>query len=80
VIQELLDLKRSDKKDVIEWGTTYSMPTENGKVCHIGWKDQAFVLMMSLVMSGDEKVLRLRGPRRLLLRLKHLEYLLAMTQ
>jgi Transposase IS4 len=60
VIQELLDLKKSDKKDVIKWGTTYSMPTENGKVCHIGWKDQAFVLMMSSAMSGDKKVLRLR--------------------
>jgi hypothetical protein len=36
------------------------MPTENSKVYHISWKDQAFVLMMSLVISGDEKVLRLR--------------------
>jgi hypothetical protein len=60
VIQELLNLKKSDKKDVIKWGMTYSMPTESGKVCQIGWKDQAFVLMMSSVMSGDEKVLRLR--------------------
>jgi hypothetical protein len=33
VIQELLDLKKSDKKDIIKWGTIYSMPTENGKVC-----------------------------------------------
>ena len=60
VIQELLDLKKEDKKDVIKWGTTYSMPIENGKVCQIGWKDQAFVLMMLSIMSGDEKVLRLR--------------------
>ncbi len=36
------------------------MPTENSKVCQIGWKDQAFVLMMSSVLSGDEKVLRPR--------------------
>jgi hypothetical protein len=35
VIQELLDLKKKDKKDVIPWGETYSMPTENGEVCHI---------------------------------------------
>jgi hypothetical protein len=60
VIKELLDLKKKDKKDVIPWGETYSMPIESGKVCHIGWKDQAFVLMMSSLMSGDEKVTRLR--------------------
>jgi hypothetical protein len=53
VIQKLLDLKKLDKKDVIKWGTTYSMPTESGKVCQIGWKDQAFVLIMSLVLSSD---------------------------
>jgi hypothetical protein len=39
VIQELLDLKKMDKKDVIKWGTTYSFPIKSGKVCHIGWKD-----------------------------------------
>jgi hypothetical protein len=33
VIQELLNLKKSDKKDIIKWGTTYSMPTKTGKVC-----------------------------------------------
>ena len=49
VIQELLDLKKKDKKDIIKWGETYSMPTENGPVCHVGWKDQAFVLVMSSV-------------------------------
>ena len=38
----------------------YLMPTENGQVCHVGWKDQAFVLMMLSVLSGDEKVVRLR--------------------
>jgi hypothetical protein len=26
----------------------------------VGWKDQAFVLMMSSVLSGDEQVVRLR--------------------
>ena len=60
VIKELLDLQKSDKKDVIPWGETYSMYTPNGEVCHVGWKDQAFVLMMSSFMSGDERVLRLR--------------------
>jgi hypothetical protein len=60
VIQELLDLKKGDKKDVIPWGSTYSMPTQNGLVYYIRWKDQAFVLIISSAMSGDEKVLRLR--------------------
>jgi hypothetical protein len=60
VIKELLDLQKSDKKDVIPWGETYSMYTPNGEVCHVGWKDQAFVLMMSFFMSGDERVERLR--------------------
>jgi len=60
VIQELLDLKKKDKKDIIKWGETYSIPTSNGKVCHVGWKDQAFVLMMSSVWSGDQRVIRLR--------------------
>jgi hypothetical protein len=36
VIQELLDLKKKDKRDVIKWGTTYSMPIENGTVCQVG--------------------------------------------
>jgi hypothetical protein len=49
-----------DKKDVIPWGETYSMYTPNGEVCQVGWKDQAFVLMMSSFMSGDERVIRLR--------------------
>jgi len=39
VIHELLALKKKDNKDVIPWGETYSMPTKNGKVCQIGWKD-----------------------------------------
>jgi len=60
VIKELLELQKSDRKDIIPWGETYSMYTPNGEVCHIGWKDQAFVLMMSSFMSGDERVLRLR--------------------
>jgi hypothetical protein len=53
VIQELLDLKKKDKKDIILWGETHSMYMSNGEVCHIGWKDQAFVLIMSSFMSGN---------------------------
>jgi hypothetical protein len=36
VIQELLDLKKKDKRDVIKWGTTYSMLIENSLVCYVG--------------------------------------------
>ena len=39
VIQELLDLQKSDRKDVIPWGETYSRYTSNREVCHVGWKD-----------------------------------------
>jgi hypothetical protein len=60
IITELLELYKSDKKDAIPWGKTYSFYTPNGEVCQIGWKDQAFVLMMSSLMSGDLRVFRLR--------------------
>jgi hypothetical protein len=33
------------------------MPTENGEVCYIGWKDQVFVLIMSSFILGDLRVL-----------------------
>jgi hypothetical protein len=29
-------------------------------VCYVGWKDQAFVLIISSFISGNERVLRLR--------------------
>jgi hypothetical protein len=35
VVQELLNLKK-DKKDIIPWGETYSIPIVDSKVCHIG--------------------------------------------
>jgi Transposase IS4 len=60
IMKELAELKKQDKKDVIPWGKTYSLYTPSGNVCHVGWKDQAFVLMMSSVLSGDEMVVRLR--------------------
>ena len=58
--KKLLKLKKKDNKDVISWGETYLIPTPNSQVCYIGWKDQAFILMMSSVLSADEKVIRLR--------------------
>jgi hypothetical protein len=60
IMKELAGLKKEDKKDVILWGETHSLLTLSGNVCHVGWKDQAFVLMMSFVLSGAERVVRLR--------------------
>ena len=37
---------------------TYSMCTANGLVAQIGWKDNAFVLMISTTMDRKETVLR----------------------
>ena len=36
------------------------MCTDNGLVAQIGWKDNAFALMMSTTMDGNEIVLRER--------------------
>jgi Transposase IS4 len=36
VIQELLELQKQDKKDVIPWGETYSRYTLNREVCYVG--------------------------------------------
>jgi hypothetical protein len=36
------------------------MLIENGQVCYVKWKDQAFVLIMSSFMSSDEQVIRIR--------------------
>jgi hypothetical protein len=60
IMKELASLKKEDKKDVIPWGETHFLLALSGNVCHVGWKDQAFVLMMSSVLSGDERVVRLR--------------------
>ncbi|CZS92483.1 uncharacterized protein RAG0_03071 [Rhynchosporium agropyri] len=54
VIQELLDLKKHDEKDTIPWVTVYCYTTFDGLVSQVGWKDQAFVLMMSTLFSGHE--------------------------
>jgi hypothetical protein len=59
-MKELVELKKQDKKDIIPWGETYSLYTPSNKVCYVGWKDQAFVLIMSFVLSGDERVVQLR--------------------
>lgn len=61
IVKDLIKLKESDKDDHIPWGTVYAFATPDGLVSQVGWKDQAFVLMMSSVFSGQEpQVLRLR--------------------
>jgi len=60
VAQQLIDLKKLDDKDVISWGETYSVTTEDGLVCQVGFKDNAFVLFMSTVWDGGPKVSRER--------------------
>jgi hypothetical protein len=39
IIKELLDLQKSDKKNVIPWDKTYSRYIPNREVCHVRWKD-----------------------------------------
>ncbi|PVH69726.1 hypothetical protein DL98DRAFT_578195, partial [Cadophora sp. DSE1049] len=58
--KDLLELKKSDKNDVIPWGTLYAFPTTDGKSQQIGWKDQAFVLFMTSVLSAEETIERNR--------------------
>lgn len=61
IVKDLIDLKVSDKDDHIPWGSVYNFTTLDGLISQIGWKDQAFVLMMSTCFSGqEEKILRLR--------------------
>jgi hypothetical protein len=60
VLEELVKLKVSDKNDTIPWGTTYLMCTDNGLVAQIGWKDNAFALMMSTTMDGNDTVMKER--------------------
>jgi hypothetical protein len=60
VVEELVERKKSDKKDVIPWGTKMLCPTPSNKVLQIGWKDNAFCLAMSTVFDGKEEVIRHR--------------------
>jgi hypothetical protein len=60
VIYELVQMKKDDSNDTMPWGTTHSMSTESNLVCQTGWKDNAFALMMSTVMDGNEQVERER--------------------
>ena len=60
MLEMLVKLKSSDKNNTIPWGTIYSMCIDNGLVVQIGWKDNAFVLMILITIDGNEIVLRER--------------------
>jgi hypothetical protein len=58
VLQELINIKASDKNDIILWRTTYLRYITNGKVAQIGWKDNTLALIMSTTIDRKETVLR----------------------
>jgi hypothetical protein len=60
ILTELIEIKKSDKNDIILWGETYSLPTESNMVCQTRWKDNAFALIESTVMDGEHQTLRNR--------------------
>lgn len=61
VLSELVELKKKDKGEgEMPWGTLYAMPTASNQVNQIGWKDNAFALIMSTYWEADTKVLRVR--------------------
>jgi hypothetical protein len=48
VLSELVELKKKDKgKGEMPWGTLHHMLVESNRVNQIGWKDNAFALIMS---------------------------------
>jgi hypothetical protein len=61
VIKELVQNKQADKKkDSIPWGTLHPIPNEENNVNHIGFKDNAYVLLQSTVHDGKQTVDRNR--------------------
>jgi hypothetical protein len=53
VITELIDLKKKDQGDKLAWGTLRAIPTRSGKMIQVRWKDNAFVLSISMVLGGE---------------------------
>ncbi|PQE33719.1 transposase IS4 domain-containing protein [Rutstroemia sp. NJR-2017a WRK4] len=61
IAEPLVELKKNDKgKDVLEWGTFTSYTSPSNLVCHMGWKDNSFVLAQSTVWDGKTLIERLR--------------------
>ena len=57
ILEPLLNMVKGDKGK-LPWGTKLSLPTPNGQVAQIAWKDQGKkpTLMMSTVMDGTTDV------------------------
>jgi hypothetical protein len=53
-------MKKDDSNNIILWGTTTFIPTESEKVVQVGFKDQAFVLGMSIIQDVKNTILRSR--------------------
>ena len=61
VVQELVEVKQNDKgKNEMPWGTLYHFPTALNHVNQIGWKDNAFVILMTTRYEAQGTVDRLR--------------------
>jgi len=60
VHKKLINIQKSDKKDIVPWGTVDAVTTPCGLVQQIGFKDNAYVLFMSTVYTGKETIVRNR--------------------
>jgi hypothetical protein len=61
VVSELIELKRKDKnKNQIEWGIIVAIPEESSKVLYVGWKNNTFVLVISIFYISDRRIIRIR--------------------
>jgi hypothetical protein len=57
VVEALVEMKKSDKKDVIPWGTKVLFPAHSNQFLQMGWKDNAFCLAMSTAFDRKEDVI-----------------------
>ena len=60
VHQDLINYKKSDKNDIIPWGTTHLRYVAEGAVAQMGWKDSCYCLFMSNMDSGVDTVITKR--------------------
>src|SRR5438034_5929389 len=55
--KKLVAIKASkSKKDFIPWGTVYIRKHTSAEVIQFGWKDNAFVLTLSITFTGFEQL------------------------
>ena len=60
VHQELIKHKKSDRNDIIPWGTKHLKYVAEGAVAQLGWKDSAYCIFMSNMDSGIDTVVTKR--------------------